>query len=101
VGVYDTAQLPVDPIAVRSHRVLLKVPWSVLAKLTVPIGAGPPERSVTVARQVVARLAVTDPGAHVIPTDMGRTTVRNVRTVVSSLTKFASSACSVAASVGV
>jgi len=101
VGVYETVQVPVDPDAARLHRGLLNVPCCALAKLTVPVGAGPLEVSLTVAVHVVDWVAVMDAGAHVVLTAMGRTTVRNVGTVVSSLRKFASSSCTVLAPLGV
>jgi hypothetical protein len=54
-----------------------------------------------VAVHVVDWVAVTDPGAHVTLTAVGRTTLRTVNVVVSSLMKSASSTCGVVAAVGV
>jgi hypothetical protein len=101
VGVYETVQVPADPAAVRLHWGLLNVPCCALRKLTVPVGAGPPETSLTVAVHVVDWVAVTDPGAHVTLTAIGRTTLRTVNVVVSSLMKSASSTCGGVAAVGV
>lgn len=53
------------------------------------------------AVHVVDWVAVTDPGAHVRLTAVGRTTLRTVNVVVSSLMKSASSACGVVVAVGV
>ena len=53
------------------------------------------------AVQAVDWVAVTDAGAHVTLTAVGRTTLRTVDVVVSSLMKSASSTCGVVATVGV
>ena len=53
------------------------------------------------AVHVVDSVAVTDPGAHVTLTAVGRTTLRTVDVDVSSLMKSASSTCGVVAAVGV
>lgn len=53
------------------------------------------------AVHVVDWVAVTDPGAHVTLTAIGRTTLRTVDVVVSSLMKSAWSTCGVLATVGV
>lgn len=53
------------------------------------------------ALHVVDWVAVTNPGAHVTLTAVGRTTLRTVNVVVSSLMKSASSTCGVVATVGV
>jgi hypothetical protein len=66
----------------------------------VPVGAGPPERSITVAVHVVDWVVVTDPGAHVTLTAVGRTTLRTVDVVASSLMKSALSTCGVVATFG-